>query len=88
MSLGERAAVEGVLVQLKPSLAIEIGSMEGACLRHIAAHAQEAHSFDLRPPTLELPGNVTLHTGDSHELLPVVPREPDRAGAKRRLRPR
>jgi hypothetical protein len=69
MSLGERAAVEGVLAQLKPSLAIEVGSMEGACLRHIAAHAEEVHSFDLRPPTLELPGNVTLHTGDSHELL-------------------
>ena len=71
MSLGERAAVEGVLAQLKPSLAIEIGSMEGACLRHIAAYAEEAHSFDLHPPTLELPGNVTLHTGDSHELLPA-----------------
>jgi Methyltransferase domain len=70
MSLGERAAVEGVLFQLKPSLAIEIGSMEGACLRHIATHAEEAHSFDVRPPTLEPPANVTLHTGDSHELLP------------------
>ena len=71
MSLGERAAVEGVLAQLEPSLAIEIGTMEGACLRHIAAHAEEAHSFDLRPPTVELPANVTLHTGDSHELLPA-----------------
>jgi hypothetical protein len=70
MSLGERAAVEGVLAELRPSLALEIGSMEGACLRHIAAHAEEAHSFDLNPPTLEMPANVTLHTGDSHELLP------------------
>jgi hypothetical protein len=71
MSLGERAAVEGLLCQLKPSLAIEIGSMEGACLRRIAAHAGEVHSFDLSPPTLEQPGNVTLHSGDSHELLPT-----------------
>ena len=70
MSLGERAAVEGVLAELKPSLALEIGSMEGACLRRLAAHAEEAHSFDLSPPTLEMPANVTLHTGDSHELLP------------------
>ena len=70
MSLGERAAVEGVLAQLRPALAIEIGSAEGACLRRIAAHAGEAHSFDLQPPSLEMPGNVTLHTGDSHELLP------------------
>ncbi len=70
MSLGERAAVEGVLSQLRPKLAIEIGSMEGACLRRIAAYAGEAHSFDLSPPSLSVPDNVTLHTGDSHELLP------------------
>jgi hypothetical protein len=71
MSLGERAAVEGVLAQIEPELAIEIGSMEGACLRRIAAHAKEAHSFDLHPPSLPMPDNVTLHTGDSHELLPA-----------------
>ncbi len=71
MSLGERAAVEGVLAQLRPVLAVEIGTAQGACLRRIAAHAQEAHSFDLEPPSVPLPGNVTLHTGDSHELLPA-----------------
>jgi len=71
MSLGERAAVEGVLAQLKPELAIEIGSAEGACLRRIAAHAGEVHSFDLAAPVGEPPDNVTLHTGDSHELLPA-----------------
>jgi hypothetical protein len=70
MSGGERAAVEGVLASLKPDVAIEIGSMEGGCLQRIAARAQEVHSFDLVPPTLPMPGNVTLHTGDSHELLP------------------
>jgi Methyltransferase domain len=70
MSLGERAAIEGVLTQLKPSLAIEIGSMGGACLRRIGAHAGEAHSFDFNPPSLPMPGNVVLHTGDSHALLP------------------
>ena len=37
MSRGERAAVEGVLASLRPDMAIEIGSMEGACLRRIAA---------------------------------------------------
>jgi hypothetical protein len=71
MSLGERAAVEGVLVQVQPALAIEVGSMQGACLRRIAAHSQEAHSFDLQAPSLPMPANVTLHTGDSHELLPT-----------------
>jgi hypothetical protein len=70
MSLGERAAVEGVLAQLKPALAIELGSADGASLRRIAAHAREVHSFDLIPPSLPQADNVTLHTGDSHELLP------------------
>lgn len=72
MSWGERAAVEGVLSQLRPALAVEIGSMEGASLRRIAQHAGEVHSFDLRPPTLEQPDNVRVHTGNSHELLPRV----------------
>ena len=80
MSWGERAAVEGVLTQLKPRLAIEIGSMEGACLRRIAEHAEEVHSFDLSPPTLPMPDNVTLHTGDSHELLPSLLAELEQAG--------
>ncbi len=70
MSLGERAAVEGVLTQLRPRLAVEIGSMEGACLRRIAAQGGEVHSFDLNPPTLQQPDNVVMHTGDSHRLLP------------------
>ena len=73
MSGGERAALEGVLSALQPRLAIEIGTAEGATLGMIAAHAAEVHSFDLFEPVLEsgaLP-NVTLHTGDSHALLPA-----------------
>lgn len=72
MTLGERAAMEGVLAQRKPGLAIEIGAAEGGSLRRIAAHAEEVHSFDLVPPQVpveEIP-NVTLHTGNSHKLLP------------------
>jgi hypothetical protein len=80
MSWGERAAIEGVLSQLAPRLAVEIGSMEGACLRRLAAHAEEVHSFDLAAPTLALPANVTLHTGDSHELLPGFLSELEHAG--------
>ena len=73
MSYGERAAVEGVLHWLKPSLAIEIGSAEGACLRRIAQYSAEVHSFDLVAPTIEnLPDHVQLHGGDSHQLLPEV----------------
>jgi len=72
MTLGERAAMEGVLAQRKARLAIEIGTAEGGSLRRIAAQAEEVHSFDLvlpEGPIKEIP-NVTLHTGDSHQLLP------------------
>jgi hypothetical protein len=72
MTAGERAAFEGILGQLKPALAVEIGTAEGGSLKHIAAHAGEVHSFDLVEPEAEVAAieNVTLHTGDSHALLP------------------
>ena len=82
MSPGERAAFEGILTQVRPSLAIEIGSAEGGCLERIAAHTDEVHSLDLVEPdeavrSLE---NVHLHTGDSHDLLPALLAELSRAG--------
>jgi hypothetical protein len=70
MSIGERAAVEGLLCALSPRLAIEIGSAEGAGTVHLAARAEEVHAFDLAPPRVQQPSNVVHHTGDSHELLP------------------
>jgi hypothetical protein len=70
MSGAEQAAVEGLLARLQPRLAIEIGSAEGAGTRRLAEYADEVHSFDLSPPTLELPERVRVHVGDSHELLP------------------
>jgi Methyltransferase domain len=82
MSFGERAALEGVLAQLQPKLAIEIGTAEGGSLRRIAVHSEVTHSFDLVLPHEEvrnLPG-VTLHTGDNHELLPRLLSELAEAG--------
>ena len=74
MSFGERAALEGVLCQLTPRLAVEIGTAEGGSLTRIAAHCEEVHSFDLVAPRTAINSlpNVTLHTGDSHDLLPQV----------------
>jgi hypothetical protein len=72
MSFGERAAIEGVLSQLAPSLSIELGTADGGSLTSIAEHSSEVHSFDLREPGLladRFP-QVRFHTGDSHELLP------------------
>ena len=74
MSFGERAALEGVLSQLRPELSIEIGTAEGGSLARIAEHSGEVHSFDLvepQPEAREL-SNVTFHTGDSHALLPEL----------------
>lgn len=73
MTFGERAALEGILSQLRPELSIEIGSAEGGSLRCLVRHSKRVHSFDLSPPTTvaALPG-VTAHIGDSHVLLPKV----------------
>lgn len=72
MTLGERAALEGVLSSLKPPLSIEIGTAEGGSLQRIATHSDHVHSFDLVEPSLprEQFPNVEFHTGDSHALLP------------------
>jgi hypothetical protein len=70
MSLGERAALEGVLAQLQPDLSIEIGTAEGGSLERIAAHSREVHSIDLVAADLERPQNAHLHVGDSRQLLP------------------
>jgi hypothetical protein len=72
MTLGERTALEGLLSQVKPRLAVEIGTAEGGSLRRLAAHSEEVHSFDLVEPAFDVSefGHVVLHTGDSHALLP------------------
>ena len=72
MSFGERAALEGVLSQVKPRLAIEIGTAEGGSLSRIAVHSEEVHSIDLVRCPAPQPGNVTLHVGDSRKLLPEL----------------
>ena len=72
MSFGERAALEGVLAQVQPKLAIEVGTAEGGSLERMAAYSDEVHSIDLthEPVTRALPAHVTLHTGASADLLP------------------
>lgn len=70
MTLGERAALEGILTQVSPNLAVEVGTAEGGSLRRIAAHSREVHSFDMAVPAgAEKFANVHFHAGDSHTLL-------------------
>lgn len=81
MAPGERAAIEGLLSQIRPRLAIEIGTAQGGSLARIAAHSEEVHSFDLDPDVDEsLFPNVTFHRGDSHVLLPEFLRELEAQG--------
>lgn len=81
MAPGERAAIEGLLAQIRPKLAIEVGTAEGGSLRRIAHYSEEVHTFDLGPSVdpAEFP-NVTFHVGDSHELLPKLLEELAAAG--------
>jgi hypothetical protein len=74
MTFGERAALEGILAQMRPATAIEIGTAEGGSLQRIAHHSDRVHSFDLVAPQPEAAAlkNVTFHTGDSHLLLPEL----------------
>ena len=72
MTIGERAALEGILSQLKPELALEIGTAQGGSLRRIVEHSREVHSFDMHlTPDAEAEEfrDVHFHTGDTHELL-------------------
>lgn len=74
MSFGERAALEGVLAQIRPRVAIEIGTAEGGSLRRIARYSRRVHSIDLdhRPLNGDVPPNVELHTGSSALILPSL----------------
>ena len=74
MSFGERAALEGVLAQIAPRLAIEIGTAEGGSLARIASYSEEVHSIDLthEPVTIAQDRRVIFHTGPSRQLLPEL----------------
>jgi hypothetical protein len=80
MMPGERAALEGLLVTLRPALAVEIGMAEGGSLARIAAHSQEVHTIDLVEPDSPLPPHVHHHRGDSRQVLPALLDEFGEAG--------
>src|SRR5436305_12184065 len=76
ISFGERAALEGVLAQARPRLAIEIGTAEGGTLERLANYSEEVVSLDLdcalaRARQLPI---VTFRLRDNHVLLSALPR--------------
>lgn len=84
MSFGERTVIEGVVAQLQPRLALEIGTAEGGSLERIAAYSERVISFDLVEPDRAVRSrpNVELRTGDSHVLLPRELERIAKAGEK------
>jgi len=82
MSFGERAALEGVLAQLRPRQAVEIGTAAGGSLARIAHYSEQVHSIDVSHDELTwtVPENVRLHTGPSATLLPPLLSEFSAAG--------
>lgn len=82
MSFGERSALEGVLSQLRPRLAVEIGTYEGGSLSFLARHCEQVHTLDLYDLVANRGAyaNVTFHTGDSAVLLPALLQELEREG--------
>lgn len=73
MTAGERAALDGLLSNLKPRVAIEIGSAQGGSLARIALHSAKVDSIDIVDARTSAPAeNVTVHVGDSKEILPSL----------------
>jgi hypothetical protein len=83
MQMGERFAFEGLLSQIRPRVAVEVGTWEGGSLRRIAAHSETVHAFDIDEIArshADALDNVTLHLGDSAQTLPQVLAELNAAG--------
>lgn len=80
---GERLALLALLAQHKPHCSIEIGTFYGGCLSLMAQFSDMVFSVDIGPEVFHrvrpIP-NVTLLTGDSAEVLPVLFRELTVAG--------
>lgn len=75
MSYGDQAALLGLLHQLRPKLAMEIGTYRGGSLNLIAEIASEVHSFDLAPAVERDWPNVTFHVGNTRTTVPAFLRE-------------
>jgi hypothetical protein len=75
---GERLALLALLARHKPHCSVEIGTFHGGSLSLIAQFSDMVFSIDIDPDVADrvrpMP-NVTLLTGDSAEVLPVLFRE-------------
>lgn len=76
MSTCEKAALECVLRELSPEVAVEVGTYQGGSLQVLSRFAGRVDAIDLKHGIIESLGpllpNVFFHTGDSKVLLPQV----------------
>lgn len=60
--------------KVKPKLIVEVGSLHGgsalwfAEMSHLLSPGCQVHSFDLSPPKIGVPSNLSFHQGDIHKL--------------------
>ena len=79
MSRAERLTLIALLDQIRPRLALEVGTYKGGSLQVLSHFSERVISVDVRPEVpIELAGmfdNVSFRTGDSLEVLPSVVEE-------------
>lgn len=76
MSPAEQMVIISLVGNLKPKLAIEIGTMHGGCLTVISKFADKVYSIDIDPKVAEKLhdrfSNVEFLTGSSRDILPPL----------------
>jgi len=86
MSAKEKSSLIYLLEQIRPEIAIEIGTLRGGSLQAISKFTEKVYSIDINPEVeRELNGrfqNVDFLTGDSKTIIPTVLREIKREGKK------
>ena len=75
MANAEKVALFTLLNEIKPSIAIEIGTKEGGSLQLISALSNEVYTLDIDPGVRQLSNkfsNVNFVIGNSRETLPQL----------------
>jgi cephalosporin hydroxylase len=76
MSPAEQAAIFFILDQLRPKIAIEIGTLFGGSLQVLSKYSDQVYSIDIDPEVPKVIGNLFANvrylTGNSDYLLPPL----------------
>ena len=76
MSPAEQAAIVFILDQLRPKIAIEIGTLFGGSLQVLSKYSDQVYSIDIDPEVPKVIGNLFANvrylTGNSDYLLPPL----------------